>query len=276
MHFFVSGATGFIGSHFLNNLFKNEHNVTALRRSLAVPKVPLIKEPNWCTGKLNDDWKTQLKKCDVFVHLASAGVNKNMNDWKYCFDVNVNQSMYIWQQAIESGVKNFLICGSCYEYGQSGEEYDFLPVNAELKPINAYGTSKAVASITALGLAKNYSLNLVVARLFHTFGKGESENRFYPSLLNASLKNIDFPMSKGEQIRDFSPVADVTEKLHNLSINLPKSNKGGIIKNIGTGKATSLLEFANEEWKKRNSKGKIIAGALPYREKEIMRYVPLI
>lgn len=276
MKFFVSGASGFIGSHFLNILLRNEHSVTALRRNLNVPKIPLIKEPNWCTGKLTDDWANQLKKCDVFVHLASAGVNTKMNDWKYCFDVNVNQSMSLWQLAIESGIKNFLICGSCSEYGKSGEDYDFLPVTAELKPIDAYGTSKAVASITALGLARQFNLNLIVARLFHTYGEGESENRFWPSLLKASLKNIDFPMTKGEQIRDFSTVEDVSEKLLNLSINLPKINKGGIIKNIGTGKATSLIQFANKEWNKRNSKGKIIAGAIPYREKEIMRYVPLI
>ena len=69
MNFFVSGASGFIGSHFLNILFKNDHNVVALRRNFSVPKIPLIKEPNWCTGKLTDNWATQLKKCDVFVHL---------------------------------------------------------------------------------------------------------------------------------------------------------------------------------------------------------------
>ena len=83
-------------------------------------------------------------------------------------------------------------------------------------------------------------------------------------------------MSKGEQIRDFTPVEEVSKKLFNLVMNLPELPSGGTIKNIGTGKPMSLLEFANEQWVKRKSKGKLIPGALPYRKQEIMRYVPLI
>ena len=276
MNFFVSDATGFIGSHFLNTLFKNGHEVVALRRKSTEPRIDLIKEPTWCTGKLNADWSKQLKSCDAFVHLACAGVNKNMNDWEYCFEVNVNQSFALWKSAIDSGIKNFLICGSCSEYGKSGEEYEYIPATARLKPVGAYGTSKAVASISAMGLARTFDLNLVVARLFHTFGKGEAETRFWPSLLKASCDNVDFAMSKGEQIRDFMPVADVSKELFNLAINLSQFPSGGIIKNIGTGCPVSLLEFATKEWEKRNSKGKLIPGAIPYRQQEIMRYVPLI
>ena len=54
-----------------------------------------------------------------------------MNNWDYCFDVNVNQSLALWKLAIDNGINKFLICGS-YEYGKSGEEYEYLPTNAEL------------------------------------------------------------------------------------------------------------------------------------------------
>ena len=199
-----------------------------------------------------------------------------MNNWAYCFDVNVNQSLALWKLAIDNGINKFLICGSCYEYGKSGEEYEYLPTNAELKPVGAYSTSKAVASLSALGLARTFDLKLNVARIFHTYGEGEATTRFWPSLLKASKENIDFDMSKGEQIRDFTPVEEVSKKLFNLVMNLPELQSGGIITNVGTGKPMSLLEFANEQWVKRKSKGKLIPGALPYREQEVMRYVPLI
>ncbi len=276
MKIFVSGATGFIGSHFLNTLFKNGHTAVALRRKINQPRIKLIKEPLWCTGMLTDDWSNQLKNCEAFVHLASAGVTNNMNDWDYCFDVNVKQSLALWKSAIDNGINKFLICGSCYEYGKSGEEYEYIPTNAELKPFGAYGTSKAVASLSALGLARTFDVKLVVARLFHTYGAGEAKTRFWPSLLKASSDNVDFNMSKGEQIRDFTPVEEVSKKLFDLVISLSESPSGGTIKNIGTGKPISLLEFATEEWSKRKSKGKLIPGALPYRKQEIMRYVPLL
>ncbi len=276
MNLFVTGATGFVGSHFLNILLNNGHTVFALKRNQNKPRRKLINQPLWCTGKLTDDWSKQLKKCDVFVHLASAGVNRDMNDWDYCFEVNVNQSIDLWKSAIDNGIKKFLICGSCFEYGKSGEEYEYLPPNAELKPIGAYGTSKAISSIAALGLARTFELKLVVSRLFHTYGEGEALTRFWPRLLKASFDNEDFPMSKGEQIRDFMPVEDVSKKLYNIVTSLSELPSGGIVKNIGTGVPVSLLDFATKEWNKRNSKGILIPGSIPYREKEIMRYVPLI
>ena len=97
-----------------------------------------------------------------------------MNNWDYCFDVNVNQSLALWKSAVDNGIKKFLICGSCYEYGKREKIYS-IPTNAELKPIGAYGTSKAVASISALGLTRTFDLNLVIARLFHTYGEGEAK-----------------------------------------------------------------------------------------------------
>ena len=100
--------------------------------------------------------------------------------------------------------------------------------------------------------------------------------RFWPRLLKASFNNEDFPMTKGEQIRDFIPVEDASKKLFNIAKSLSELKSGGVVKNIGTGVPLSLLDFATKEWDKRNSKGKLIPGAIPYREKEIMRYVPLV
>lgn len=42
--------------------------------------------------------------------------------------------------------------------------------------------------------------------MFHVYGEREAETRFWPSLRRAALAGEDFPMTKGEQIRDFMPV----------------------------------------------------------------------
>ena len=83
-------------------------------------------------------------------------------------------------------------------------------------------------------------------------------------------------MSKGEQIRDFTPVEEVSKKLFNLSMNLSELPSGGIITNVGTGKPMSLWNLLMNNGSKANQKEKLIPGALPYREQEVMRYVPLI
>ena len=48
------------------------------------------------------------------------------------------------------------------------------------------------------------------------------------------------------------------------------------IKNIGSGNPKKLKDFVFEAWKKLNAKGKIELGSIPYRDNEIMRFVPNI
>ena len=82
---------------------------------------------------------------------------------------------------------------------------------------------------------------LVVMRLLHIYGEGESQERLWPSLKKAQLAGEDFPMTHGEQTRDFTPV-----------------------------------EFAEKQWKKFGATGRLKLGEIPYRNNEVMRYEPLV
>ena len=270
----MTGATGFIGSNFVNKALSSNHRVTALCPNNSFPRVPLIKEPFWCRGNLSDNWNSYLKDCDFFVHFASEGVTKNNEDWKKCLDINFVQTECLIRKAFSCGINKFLICGSCSEYGISGNEYIKIPVDAQLKPVDAYGYSKALAGLAALNFAKNNNLKLVLARLFHVYGKGENPNRFWPSLVKAANNGDDFDMTLGNQLRNFTPVEEVVSKLFNFCINMDSLNSGGIIKNVGSSNNLSLKDFAFAEWQRLKAKGEIKLGILPYRNKEIMSYIP--
>jgi len=276
MHLFVTGATGFLGSHFLATALADGHEVTALRRSGSKPRIPLTQEPNWLDGNLNDDWSEQLQQCDTFIHLAAAGVSTSQNNWTHCFDVNVSQSLQIWQSAIACGIKNFLVCGSCFEYGRSGMEYDFIPVTAPLKPIGAYASSKAAATMAALGLAAAYGLRLLIVRPFHLYGEGEAKTRFWPSLVCAAKSGNDFPMTAGEQVRDFMHASKSSKSILEYAVDLNSGKLHGDIVNLGTGQPLSLIEFANKEWSRLQASGSLLPGRISYRSNEVMRYVPLV
>jgi nucleoside-diphosphate-sugar epimerase len=276
MHLFVTGATGFLGSHFIDAALADGHHVTALRRPGSQPRITLEQQPTWCNGHLNDDWSSQLQACDTLVHLAAAGVSKDKDDWEYCFDINVRQSLQFWRAAIDHGVKNFLICGSCFEYGKSGMDYDFIPVDAPLKPIGAYASSKAAASMAALGLAAAHDLNLLIVRPFHLYGEGESETRFWPSLVRAAKADDDFPMTAGEQIRDFMHVSNAATRILEVTKDLKSINSDDSIVNLGSGRPSSLSEFASSEWARLEASGLLMPGKIPYQSREVMRYVPLI
>jgi len=273
MKIFLTGGTGFIGSNFLNLALKKNLSITAIKRKDSKPSIELEKYPDWKTGEMSQDWSKELKKCSIFIHMASSGVVDNYDNWEKCFAVNVNQSIDLWRQAIKCGIKKFIIIGSCSEYGKNGDNFKKIPVSASLIPTNAYAASKAAATMAAIGLAIEHDLDLKILRLFHVFGEGEDNRRFWQQLNNAARRNQDLEMTKGEQVRDFSNVEEISKKI--LSFVSIKGEPGNpSIVNIGSGKSKSLLEFATSEWKSLGAKGKLIVGSKKYRKNEIMNYVP--
>jgi hypothetical protein len=47
-----------------------------------------------------------------------------------------------------------------------------------------------------------------------------------------------------------------------------------VIRNVGTGKPQTIRQFAERWWEVWGAKGKLLPGALPYRQYEVMRCVP--
>jgi nucleoside-diphosphate-sugar epimerase len=273
---FVTGGTGFIGGHFLKKAIADGSDVFALRRAESKTRIRLPQEPVWLEGNLEGDWPKELSQCVALVHLAAAGVSPQKATRAELFDVNVRQSAQLWRQAAKAGVKRFIICGSCFEYGKSGERYEFIPVDAPLEPANDYAQSKATATYLAMELAKTEQIELLVLRPFHVFGEGEEQSRLWPSLRKAALAGEDFPMTAGEQVRDFIPAEMVAEKF--VAALARKDLRAGDpkIENVGTGKPQTLRAFAEHWWQQWNAKGQLKIGALPYRDNEVMRYVPKI
>ena len=276
VHFFVTGATGFLGSHFLKKALTLNHEVTALSRSNSFQKNKFSKQPKWCIGSLSDNWTKDLTSCDTLVHFAAEGVISNFDDWEKCFDINFVQFQNLMKDACNVGIKKFLICGSCFEYGKSGDFYDEIPTFAELRPIGAYASSKAAAGLAALELAKSKKLNLILARLFHVYGEGEHPKRFWPSLVKAALSGSDFKMTLGEQKRNFTHVDQMISMLIDLCIDLESIPQGGVVKNLGSSNNSSLKNFAIKEWKRLGATGSIKFGELSYKNNEVMSYVPLL
>lgn len=274
MKIFLTGGTGFVGSHFINAAHRAGYEITALRRFGSTVRMPLEREPCWIDGPLDGDYTEQLRVCDFFVHLASHTPNPPYDTLSNCLYWNVNASIQLAEQARLAGVKQFLIAGSCFEYGKSASRYDKIPVTAPLEPELSYPTAKAAASIAFSGFAAQYGIKLKIFRIFQVFGEGEQSTRLWPSLKAAALSGADFPMTKGEQVRDFIEVQEVAEHfVKGLDFSMVTDGTAEI-KNIGSGKSQTLLEFSNYWWLHWRATGKLIPGERPYRINEIMHLIP--
>jgi nucleoside-diphosphate-sugar epimerase len=276
MRIFVTGGTGFIGSHFIKAALEAGHHVVALRRPGSKTRIPLGKQPDWLDGELADVDGNHLADIDVLVHLAAQGVSPQKTDWNIAFEVNVRQSISLLATAVEAGVVRSVLCGSCFEFGRAAERYDKIPADAPLEPVGPYAASKAAFSMAAEALARQSSGTFALLRPFNIYGEGQHSSNFWPSLRDAARSGEDFKMTPGDQIRDFQSVRDVAlEFLHQaerVTTTCPSFEK----KNIGSGKPVSLADFAANWWRHWRAKGSLKIGDLPHRKDEIMRFVPEI
>lgn len=273
MKIFLTGGTGFVGSHFLVQALKAGHDVVAQRRPGSRPRIKLSKEPAWIDRALDQDFSKELIGCDAIVHLASHTPNPPYAPLDECIYWNVFATIKLLQQAAENNVSNFIVAGSYFEYGEAAQGQQYIHPGTEMRPKLTYPISKAAATTACLGLARQMNLKLKILRIFQVFGEGESKSRFWPSLCMAAKEGRDFAMSSGTQIRDFISVEDVAKKFIE-ELDFSGINRGiPEIYNVGTGEGKSVLSFAQEWWVNLNAQGKLMPGDLKWREGELPRMV---
>jgi len=276
MRIFLTGGTGFIGSHFLARMSGTRHQITAVRRPTSSAPARAYPGVTWLEKPLDAVDASDLAGHDALVHLASTGVSPKPASWSELLYWNVTVSMQLVERAHEAGIHRFVVAGSSAEYGRSANDYAFIPVDAPLRPVSPYAASKAAACILASTFARACHLELAYLRIFSAYGEGQCEQNFWPALRAAALAGEDFMMTSGEQVRDFVPVEDVADAIataverRDLVKGTPK------FVNVGSGLPVSMREFAQRCWTEWNAQGKLILGALPYRPNEPMRFVPAI
>ena len=275
MKLFVTGATGFIGSHFLNQAYEAGHEIVALRRPGADRRIVLSPEPIWIERPMDELTPADFEGVDAVVHLAAHTANVPYDTLENCLRWNLVAPLRMANTAKIAGVRRFIIAGSCFEYGRAAERYEFIPIDAPLEPVHSYATSKAAASIAFIGFAQEMNLQLSVLRIFQVYGPGEAESRLWSSLKRAAEADMDFSMSSGDQVRDFISVEEVAKKFVE---ELQRELQAGVpeIRHIGTGKPTLVRDFAKYWWQLWQAKGELKIGSEPYRQGEVMRFVPKI
>ncbi|HPA20671.1 MAG TPA: NAD(P)-dependent oxidoreductase [Verrucomicrobiae bacterium] len=274
MRIFVTGGTGFIGSHFLRVALEAGHDVVALRRPGSHPRVQIAEEPRWVDGELESFDASALQGSDALIVLSAVGVSPQEVTWADAIRTNSTACLNLLERARLHGVARIVVAGSCQEYGAAGETMCQIPSSGRCEPRGPYAISKHLFTSGALGFARTFSMELVCLRIFHAFGEGQHPSNFWPSLRAAAHADKNFPMTEGGQVRDFVPVESVARTF--LDACSWRDIKPGqpLVENVGTGRAATLRDFAESWWRHWGAKGRLLIGALPYRPGEVMRYVP--
>ncbi len=101
MKIFVTGATGFLGTHLVERLLKENHSVTALSRT------PQDGEHFIVGDLLEDDLSLAMSGCDVLIHAAGL-VSHKMDDANLLWRIHVEGTQNVFSAAERAGIKKVI------------------------------------------------------------------------------------------------------------------------------------------------------------------------
>lgn len=254
----LTGATGFLGSHLLEALLKNDYRVVILKRSTSDTwriKHLLDSVKNYNVDIQNLELAFLEQRIDMVIHTA-CNYGRKGESISQVVDTNLIFGLNLLDVCLKFNTDTFL-------------NTDTLLQNN----INIYTLSKKQL-VEWLCQASN-KIQVVNLRLEHIYGLKDDSNKFVPWILG-QLKEvaIEIKLTSGEQKRDFIYIDDVVSAyliaLNNLN-KLPKFSEF----DVGTGKLITVKSFIKQlknayEAKYGESKTNLNFGAIPLRKGEMM------
>lgn len=266
----VTGATGFLGSHIVRRLVAKGYEVAAAYRppSDRWRLTGLPCKIQWVPLDLGDGTSIRLAlratQPNVVIHCAAYGMNYSEQSYEEGIKINISGTQLLLQRSAEAGVRRFIHSGSCFEYGNKP-----LPVSEEevLEPISMYGVTKVASTLLVNQLSKALDLPSVVVRPFGIYGPADRSDKFVPRVIRACLSREAIELSGGEQIRDYSYVADAVS----LYVGLIEAEEfpSGEIVNLAGGHPVPLRRIGEIIARSMDGQNMLKWGALPYRPDEI-------
>lgn len=236
----VTGASGFIGRYVLEALKRRDVEITAVTRNadrLTSKDVHVVEMDLTHPGPGTLD---RLGRPDVLIHLAWGGL-PNYKSLTH-FEIELPQQYRFLKALLSEGLSSLVVSGTCFEYGkQSG------PLHEELHccPNTPYGFAKDALRQKLEFLRHQSAFNLTWLRLFYVYGDGQGERSLWTQFRAAVTRgDRTFPMSHGDQLRDFLPVEELADSLVRIALS---STDAGIV-NVCSGRPRSVRGLV-EEWK---------------------------
>ncbi|WP_434768144.1 NAD-dependent epimerase/dehydratase family protein [Pseudomonas triticicola] len=268
MKVLVTGATGFVGRHLVPALLERGCEIRAVARNAETARsMPWIEDVEFVSADIHAadlNVVALTEGIDALAHLAWPGLPNYRA--LFHFEHNLMADYRFIKSAVEAGVQQVLVTGTCFEYGmQSGP----LSESTEPRPSNPYGLAKHTLHLFLQSLQQERPFTLQWARLFYLHGEGQNPN----SLLAALDRAIDsgeptFNMSAGEQLRDF--LAIETAASHLAAI-LHQRDFAGVV-NCASGQPVSVRALVEQRLRERGATLDLNLGHYPYPTHEPLAF----
>ena len=253
----VTGGAGFIGSHLVDRLITDGHEVHIVD-NLSTGKMENVNPKaqfhnfdlaNHKVNKILFGWEDLWKGTDVVFHMAClARVQPSIENPMLYHDKNVNGLVNVLEMCREHNIKRLVFSSSSSVYGDVEEKDLPTSEDANLNPMSPYALHKFVGEEYCRLYSKIYNVETVSLRYFNVYGDRQPTSGAYCLVMGvfAQQKLNGEPMTirgDGEQRRDFTYVGDVVDA--NIKcMDYPLEMSGDVF-NIGNGDNRSVNQIAD-------------------------------
>ena len=212
----VTGADGFIGSHLVEHLAAQGHDVRAfvLYNSLGsrgwLDSAQLGRNIEFVAGDVRDaqSVRAAMQGCQVVLHLAALiSIPYSYQAPESYLDTNVRGTMNVLQAARELEVERVVHTSTSEVYGTA----QFVPITEEhpLQGQSPYSASKIAADQMASAYFSSFGVPVAIMRPFNTYGPRQSARAVIPTVISQIVDGAKIlRLGALHPTRDFNYVGD--------------------------------------------------------------------
>ncbi|MFC2061468.1 NAD-dependent epimerase/dehydratase family protein [Elusimicrobiota bacterium] len=244
MNILVTGGAGFIGSHIVDRLIVEGHNVAIIDNLCTGREENINTQAAFYKKDIRDkdiDKIFEKEKFNILFHLAAQmDVRTSVQNPFFDADVNIMGGINLLEACVKHGVKRFVFASSGgVMYGECGSK---MPAETQYPdPLCPYGASKLALEFYLNFYRDNHGLQTVALRFGNVYGPRQDphgEAGVVAIFCGAMLKNKKIMIfGNGNQLRDYIYVEDI------VSANIKAMTTGSGVYNIGTGTSESVNEL---------------------------------
>ena len=225
MKILVTGGAGFIGSHTVQRLLRDDAGQVTILDSLNDYYNPAIKRENlkalgpkikFREGDITDPLFVaevfDVGRFDVVIHLAArAGVRPSIEQPELYIDTNIKGTFHLLEAARRTGVKHFVSASSSSVYGVN-KKVPFAETDPILQTISPYAMTKMAGEQMCSNYTHLYGIKTVSLRFFTVYGPGQRPDLAISKFtrLIQDGKPID-KFGDGTTRRDYTYIDDIVD-----------------------------------------------------------------
>lgn len=238
---FITGGSGFIGSHLAEKLNNLGHDVTIYDIN-----EPLAKNIRFIKGDIRNEslLEKSIAGHATVCHLAAMlGVTACLKDKDSVYSTNLQGTKNVINACEKNEVSNLLFSSSSEVYGE-GDANSKLFEDMDLKPKSHYGISKMLGEAEMKAFSERTQTKVTVLRYCNIYGPRQRKDFVIPIFMRSVLSGTPLTVcGDGGQIRSFTYIDDaVTGTIQALF----RVNNFFDIYNIGTSEPITIKELAQK------------------------------